>query len=133
MKRSEQLERKSQDLIVSATKGDKNALEQLIRLHEPFIYNVTYQYRPGSVYVGKAKAMEAAGKMQTNARLFDPKYSATIAKYASEVAEEVADIVDRKYIEFFQKHPTKEDFKTQYIVEESLEDPDLHRHFNTTF
>lgn len=78
----------------------------------------------------KAKAMEAAGKMQTNARLFDPKYSATIAKYALEVADEVADIVDRKYIEFFQKHPTKEDFNATTIVHELLEDPDLHRHFS---
>ena len=45
----------------------------------------------------KAKAMEAAGKMQTNVRLFDPEYSATIAKYAHETADEVANIVDRKY------------------------------------
>jgi RNA polymerase sigma factor (sigma-70 family) len=78
----------------------------------------------------KAKAMEAAGKMQTNARLFDPQYSATIAKYASEVADEVADIVDKKYIDFFQKHPTKEDFDADTIVAELLNDPDLHRHFN---
>jgi RNA polymerase sigma factor (sigma-70 family) len=78
----------------------------------------------------KAKAMEAAGKMQTNARLFDPQYSTTIAKYASEVADEVADIVDKKYIDFFQKHPTKEDFDADTIVAELLNDPDLHRHFN---
>ena len=77
----------------------------------------------------KAKAMEAAGRMQTNAKLFDPQYSATIAKYAGEVADEVADIVDRKYIEFFQKHPTKEDFDAQTVVNELLNDPDLHRHF----
>ena len=65
----------------------------------------------------KAKAMEAAGKMQTNVRLFDPKYSATIEKYARETADEVADIVDKKYIEFFQKHPTKEDFNAKTIIE----------------
>ena len=79
----------------------------------------------------KAKAMEAAGKMQTNTKLFDPKYSATIAKYASEVADEVADIVDRKYIDFFQKHPTKDDFDADTIVEELLNDPELHRHFES--
>ena len=77
----------------------------------------------------KAKAMEAAGKMQTNVRLFDPKFSATIAKYAQETADEVADIVDKKYIEFFQKHPTKEDFNANTIIEELLKDADLHRHF----
>lgn len=77
----------------------------------------------------KAKAMEAAGRMQTNARLFDPEYSATIAKYSLEVADEVADTVDRKYIEFFQNHPTKEDFDAETIVTELLDDPDLHRHF----
>ena len=78
----------------------------------------------------KAKAMEAAGKMQTNTRLFDPTYSATIAKYAAEVGDEVADIVDRKYIEFFQKHPTKEDFDADTIVEELLNDAELHRFFD---
>ena len=77
----------------------------------------------------KAKAMEAAGRMQTNAKLFDPKYSATIEKYATEVADEVADIVDRKYIAFFQKHPTKEDFNATTIIEEFIKDTDLHRHF----
>ncbi len=77
----------------------------------------------------KAKAMEAAGRMQPNAKLFDPNFSATIAKYAHEVADEVADIVDRKYIEFFQKHPTKEDFDADTVVTELLNDPDLHRHF----
>ena len=78
----------------------------------------------------KAKAMAAAGKMQTNALLFDPIYSATIAKYAQETADEVADIVDKKYIEFFQNHPTKEDFNADTIVKELLDDKDLHRHFD---
>lgn len=78
----------------------------------------------------KAKAMEAAGKMQTNTRLFDPKYSATIAKYADELADEVADTVDKKYIEFFQKHPTKEDFDSNTIIEELINDADLHRHMD---
>lgn len=77
----------------------------------------------------KAKAMEAAGKMQTNTRLFDPAYSATIAQYASQVADDVADAVDRKYIEFFQKHPTKEDFDADTVVRELLNDPKLHEHF----
>lgn len=77
----------------------------------------------------KAKAMEAAGRMQTNAKLFDPNYSATIAKYADQFADEVADTVDKKYIEFFQKHPTKEDFSVDTIVNEILNDPDLHRHY----
>lgn len=77
----------------------------------------------------KAKAMEAAGRMQTNTKLFDPKYSATIAKYASQHADEVADTVDKKYIEFFQKHPTKEDFEVDTIVNEILKDPDLHKHY----
>lgn len=78
----------------------------------------------------KAKAMEAAGRMQTNARLFDPTYSATITAYAGKVADEVADIVDRKYIEFFQKHPTKADFDASTIVTELINDPELHRHFD---
>ena len=78
----------------------------------------------------KAKAMEAAGKMQSNARLFDPNYSATIAKYAHQLADEVADTVDKKYIEFFQKHPTKEDFDAQTIIEELINDDDLHRYLD---
>lgn len=77
----------------------------------------------------KAKAMEAAGRMQTNAKLFDPQFSATIAKYAEEVGDKVADIVDRKYIEFFQKHPSKEDFDADTVVNELILDPELHRHF----
>lgn len=78
----------------------------------------------------KAKAMEAAGKMQTNAKLFDPKYSATIAQYAHKMADEVADMVDRKYIEFFQKHPTKENFDPHTIIEELINDTDLHRYLD---
>ncbi|WNJ17500.1 RNA polymerase sigma factor [Pontibacter sp. G13] len=77
----------------------------------------------------KAKAMEAAGRMRTDARLFDPEFTATIEKYAVEVGDEVADIVDRKYLEFFQKHPTKEDFNVDTVVEELLNDRDLHKHF----
>lgn len=77
----------------------------------------------------KAKAMEAAGKMRTDAKLFDPKYSATIAKFAESVSDEVADIVDRKYLEFFQNHPTKEDFGVDTVVEEILNDKDLHKYF----
>lgn len=78
----------------------------------------------------KAKAMEAAGRMQTNKKLFDPVYSATIAKYVSEVADEMADIVDRKYIEFFQAHPTKEDFDTETVIEEIVKDYDLHKFYD---
>ena len=77
----------------------------------------------------KAKAMEAAGKMRTDAKLFDPSYSATIAKFAESVSDEVADIVDRKYIEFFQNHPTKEDFGVDTVIEELLNDQDLHKYF----
>lgn len=77
----------------------------------------------------KAKAMEAAGRMETNKKMFDPAYSATIEKYVEKHADEVADIVDRKYIEFFQKHPTKEDFDSNTIITELINDPDLHRHY----
>ena len=77
----------------------------------------------------KAKAMEAAGKMKTNEKLFDPTYSATISKYVAEVADEVADIVDRKYIDFFHKHPTKEDFDKDTVVDEIINDKNLHKFF----
>ena len=78
----------------------------------------------------KAKAMQAAGKMQINAKLFDPKYSATIAQYAHEFADDAADIVDKKYIEFFQKHPSKKEFDTRTIIEELINDADLHRYLD---
>ncbi len=77
----------------------------------------------------KAKAMEAAGKMLTDKKMFDPKYTATIETYAKGIADEVADLVDRKYIAFFQKHPTKEDFDTQTVVNEIVNDNDLHKYF----
>ncbi len=77
----------------------------------------------------KAKAMEAAGRMQTNARLFTDEYYSTISEYAQEHGDEVADIVDKKYIEFFQKHPSKKDFSVDSVVKEILNDPDLHRHY----
>ena len=78
----------------------------------------------------KAKAMEAAGRMQTNAKLFDPEYYANISHYAEKYADEVADMVDKKYIEFFQKHPSKKDFTADTVVKEILNDPDLHHHYN---
>ena len=77
----------------------------------------------------KAKAMEAAGRMKTDEKLFDPKYSATIAKYVEEVADEAADIVDKKYIEFFQDHPTKEDFSKETVINEIINDKELHKFF----
>ncbi len=78
----------------------------------------------------KAKAMEAAGKMQTDVKLFDPKFTATIAAYAEKVGDEVADIVDRKYIDFFQKHPTKEDFDAETVIHEIINDEGLHKYFD---
>ncbi|MFT6981629.1 MAG: RNA polymerase sigma factor (sigma-70 family) [Crocinitomicaceae bacterium] len=78
----------------------------------------------------KAKAMEAAGKMQTNKKLFDPKYSATIATYVDSVADEVADTIDRKYIEFFQQHPTKNDFDKETIINELVNDSNYNNYFD---
>lgn len=78
----------------------------------------------------KAKAMEAAGRMQTNKKLFDPKFSSTIAKYAESVADEVADAVDKKYIEFFQQHPTKEDFDSNTVVDEIVNDQAYNDYFD---
>ncbi|WP_416866367.1 MAG: RNA polymerase sigma factor [Imperialibacter sp.] len=77
----------------------------------------------------KAKAMEAAGKMKTDEKLFDPKYTSTIATYAEKVADEVADVFDKKYIEFFQDHPTKEDFDADIVVNEIIKASNLHRYF----
>jgi RNA polymerase sigma factor (sigma-70 family) len=78
----------------------------------------------------KAKAMEVAGKMQTNKKLFDPKYSATIATYVDSVADEVADTIDRKYIEFFQQHPTKNDFDKETIINELVNDSNYNKYFD---
>lgn len=78
----------------------------------------------------KAKAMEAAGKMQVNKKIFDPQYYSTIIAYAEKVSDDVADIVDRKYIEFFQKHPTKKDFGVDTVVNEIINDKNFHKYFN---
>ena len=77
----------------------------------------------------KAKAMEAAGKMKVDEKIFDPKYSSTIASYSQGIADEVADVIDKKYIEFFQRHPTKEDFDTETVITEIVKDKDLHKYF----
>jgi RNA polymerase sigma factor (sigma-70 family) len=77
----------------------------------------------------KAKALEAAGKMQTDKKLFDPAFSATIATYAEGVADEVSDLVDKKYIEFFQAHPTKADFDADTVIAEIINDENLHHYF----
>ncbi|MFT5337091.1 MAG: RNA polymerase sigma factor (sigma-70 family) [Luteibaculaceae bacterium] len=78
----------------------------------------------------KAKAMEAAGKMKVNEKLFDPNYYSTIQTYAEKVADEVADVVDKKYIDFFQKHPSKSDFSAETVVSEIINDKTLHTFFN---
>ena len=77
----------------------------------------------------KGKGMETAGRMQTNAKLFDPTYYSTMSDYAEKHSDEVADIVDKKYVEFFQKHPSKKNFSVDTVVTEILSDPDLHRHY----
>jgi hypothetical protein len=62
-------------------------------------------------------------------KLFDPKYYATIADYAEKHANEVADTLDKKYIEFFQKHPSKKDFSADTVVTEILNDPELNKYY----
>lgn len=78
----------------------------------------------------KAKAMEAAGKLKVDEKLFNPKYTSTISKYVEEVADEVSDIVDRKYIDFFQKHPAKTDLGAETIINEIINDDNLHKYFS---
>jgi RNA polymerase sigma factor (sigma-70 family) len=78
----------------------------------------------------KGKAMEAAGKMQVDKRLFNPEYTATISKYAESVADEVADTVDRKYIEFFHSHPTKENFNKETVINELVNDKKYQKYFD---
>ena len=78
----------------------------------------------------KAKAMEAAGRMQTDKKLFDPQYSATIAQYAAEVADKVADETDLKYIRFFQQHPTKKNFDKETVINELINDSNYHQYFD---
>ena len=41
---NEQIENQSQELVLKAIEGDRASLERLIRLHEPFIYNVAWKY-----------------------------------------------------------------------------------------
>jgi len=77
----------------------------------------------------KEKAMEAAGKMKTNEMLFNEKYYTTISRYVNNVADEVSDIVDRKYIDFFQKHPAKSDFGTETVINEIINDEQLNKYF----
>jgi RNA polymerase sigma factor (sigma-70 family) len=78
----------------------------------------------------KAKAMEAAGKMQTDKKLFDPEFSATIAEYSESVADKVADKIDLKYIEFFQDHPTKKSLDKESIIRELVNDSNYNKYFD---
>lgn len=74
--------------------------------------------------------MEAAGKMQTDKKLFDPEFSSTIAEYAESVADKVADKVDLKYIEFFQDHPTRRALDKDSIIREVINDSDYNKYFD---
>lgn len=56
--------------------------------------------------------------------------SATIGEYADKVADEVADKVDRKYIEFFQDHPTKKALDKDSIIRELINDSIYNKYFN---
>lgn len=78
----------------------------------------------------KAKAMQAAGKMQVDEKLFDPRFSSTVAAFSERVSSEVADTMDEKYIEFFRKHPAKKDFDADTIIDEIINDKDLHKYFD---
>jgi hypothetical protein len=67
--------------------------------------------------------------MKVDEKIFDPEYSSIIASYSRGIADEVADVIDKKYIEFFQRHPTKEDFDTETVITEIVNDNDLHKYF----
>jgi RNA polymerase sigma factor (sigma-70 family) len=78
----------------------------------------------------KAKAMEAAGRMQTDKKLFDPVFSSTIAEYADKVADKVADEVDLKYIELFQDHPTRKALDKESIIRDLVNDSNYNKYFD---
>lgn len=78
----------------------------------------------------KAKAMEAAGRMQTNARLFDPSFMTQIEQYAETVADTVADVIDRKYVDFFRQHPAKKPADKEAVMTQLVNDHRYHNFFN---
>ncbi len=77
----------------------------------------------------KAKTLYNKGVLTEDTFRFKPSYSKKIADYAATVYEEVSDVLDQKYIEFYQEHPTKEDFGTETVITEIINDKNIKQFF----
>jgi RNA polymerase sigma factor (sigma-70 family) len=78
----------------------------------------------------KAKTLYNKGVLTEATFRFKPAYVNQIAEYAESTYEGVSDALDKKYIEIYQQHPTKEDFGSETILSEIINDKNLKLFFS---
>lgn len=77
----------------------------------------------------KAKSMKNMGLLTEDTFVFNEPFSNKISNYVETVYEEVSNVLDKKYVEFYRDHPSKEDFGSETVISEILNDKDMIRFF----
>jgi RNA polymerase sigma factor (sigma-70 family) len=77
----------------------------------------------------KAKSLQSKGLLEEGSFRFNQPYTNKISNYVDSVYEEVSDVLDKKYVDFFRDHPTKDDFGSETVISEILNDKDMLRFF----
>ncbi|MDB4286152.1 RNA polymerase sigma factor [bacterium] len=77
----------------------------------------------------KAKGLYEIGALTEDKFRFNEPFRNKISNYAESVYEEVSDTLDKKYVDFYREHPTKEDFGSETVISKILNDKEMMRFF----
>jgi RNA polymerase sigma factor (sigma-70 family) len=77
----------------------------------------------------KAKTLKEKGVLTEDTFVFKQPYTNKISNYVETIYEEASATLDQKYVAFYRDHPTKEDFGSDTVISEILNDKDMLRLF----
>jgi len=72
--------------------------------------------------VKKAKSALKMGVLNEHNLILKPSYTKKINDFVSENQEEMAEVIDQKYIEIFRDHPSKSKFDAEMVVTKIIND-----------
>jgi RNA polymerase sigma factor (sigma-70 family) len=78
----------------------------------------------------KAKSLKDKGVLAEDNFVFNVGYKTRIAEYVEENHNRAHDVLDAKYIKFFQDHPAKDDFAAETVISEIVNDKTMWKLFN---
>jgi RNA polymerase sigma factor (sigma-70 family) len=73
----------------------------------------------------KAKSLSDKGVLTKDSFRFTNQYQSQISDYAEAGYEKLSDALDQRYIEFYQQHPSKDDFGPDTVISEIVNDKNI--------